>query len=73
MEAEDFRRGDCGQGCGQCCSLKTAVDGVARLGVAALKVEQVTRFKAYAGADQTDARRGQGWKPFGQRRHQRGL
>jgi len=50
VETEDFAAGDLGQCWGEGGGFKAAVHGVAGLGVAALKVEQVGGFLADAGA-----------------------
>jgi hypothetical protein len=70
VQAEDFCSGDFGQGCCEGGGFKAAVDGVAGLGVATLKVEQVAGLKAHAGPAQPDAGRGERTQASGQRRGQ---
>jgi hypothetical protein len=55
MQAENLPGADLSELGGERCGFQAAVDGVTGLGVAALKLEQVTRLETYTGASQAYA------------------
>ena len=67
MQMENFPATDLFQSGSERRGFKAAVDGVTGLGVAALKLEQVTRLETYTGASQAHA----GWSESAQARGER--